>query len=45
MSCLMITTVNLAVITAVALAPGVLWLEDVGEKRSNFKLLGPHSFF
>ncbi len=42
MSWLIIKTVNLAVITAVALAPGVLWLEDVRKKYTNIKILGPY---
>lgn len=39
MSCLIIKTVNLAVITAVALAPGVFWLEDVLRLGRNTQTL------
>lgn len=38
MSWLILKTVNLAVITAVALAPGVCWLEDVRKKYRNFQI-------
>lgn len=39
MSCLIIKTVNLAVITAVALAPGVFWLEDELQSGRNAQTL------
>lgn len=35
MSCLIIKTMNLAVLNALALAPGVSWLEDVLQLEGN----------
>lgn len=39
MSCLIIKTMNLAVITALALAPGVFWLKDVLQLERNRQTL------
>lgn len=44
MSCLIIKTVNFAVITAMALAAGGLWLQDVRKKQTNSEITGPNSF-